>query len=93
MAYMEDAMEYDATEKVIRVAYPLHDDADVQPDNYRQIKKVQESIESRVVKDGLTEKYNTEMRKMIDVGSVRRLGREEIKNWRGGCTTCPISPS
>ena len=48
VAFMEDTMAYDKKEQVIRVAYPLLDCADFQPDNRRQVTRIQENIERRV---------------------------------------------
>ena len=38
--YMEEHMHYDDEAKVIRVAYPLREAADQQPDNYKQVRKI-----------------------------------------------------
>merc|ERR1711867_50385 len=87
--FMEDTMAYNEKDQVIEVSYPLYDEADSQPDNLKQVRVVQENIEKRVRKDGLTDKYNKEMQKMIDAGSVRRLTQEERRVWTGGVHYMP----
>ena len=76
-------MVYDAEAKVIRVSYPFRDCADVQPDNFRQVRKIQGNIEARVYAEGLDEAYNIEMRRMIEAGAVRKLEKEELRGHRG----------
>ena len=77
MDYMEKNMVYDKEEKVIKVSYPLRPEAEVQPNNYRQIRKIQENIEKRIVKEGLQVEYNTEMTRMLEAGAIRELGKGE----------------
>ena len=47
VTFMETTMKYNEQDQVIEVAYPLHDMADSQPDNLKQIRKIQENIERR----------------------------------------------
>ena len=89
---MEKCMRYDEEEQVIHVAYPLHKDADSQPNNYHQIVAIQQNIEKRALKDGLGEQYNTEMQKMLDAGSVVKLDKDEASSWTGGVHYMPHFP-
>ena len=45
---------------------------------------IQATIEARYTKQGLLEKYNAEMTKMIDAGVVTRLIDQEMRDWKGG---------
>merc|ERR1712101_64329 len=85
-------MKYDEKEKVIRVAYPLEDGADSQPNNYHQVVAIQQNIEKRALKDGLGEQYNIEMQKMLDAGSVVKLDKDEASSWTGGVHYMPHFP-
>ena len=80
---MEEGMRYDPGEQVIHVVYPFRECADAQPDNFRQIRKIQANIESRVIAQGLQDDYNKEMQRMVDVGAVRPLSREERLEHKG----------
>merc|ERR1711867_197864 len=74
---MEDGMAYNEEENVINVVYPFRDCADSQPNNYKQVRKIQESIEGRLLKDGQHESFVAEMQKMVAAGTVARLDKEE----------------
>merc|ERR1711867_285771 len=78
---MQGEMFHDEEAQVIKVSYPFKPEADHQPNNFRQIRTIQENIERRVEKDGLREAYNEEIRKMVEVGSVRKLSKSEMEEW------------
>ena len=80
--WMQDRMYHDSDKNVIRVSYPLRPEAERQPNNFRQVRAIQEKIEARVAKDGLTAQYAKEIEKMIAEGSVRELTKEEMGAWR-----------
>ena len=86
---MEKGMSYDEKEAVIRVCYPFRPEAERSGNNYHQVKKIQESIERRVAKAGLTELYNSEMTKMIEKGVVKKLVKHEILEYEGGVNYMP----
>ena len=81
---MQRTMFHDEVNNQIRVSYPFKPEADDQESNYKQIKAIQENLERRVDKDGLRDAYNTEIQKMVEAGSVRKLTTEEMAAWRGG---------
>ena len=85
-------MSHDWMKKEIRVVYPFTRAADRQPNNIRQVVKVQRNIEARVKKDGLTDEYNAEMTRMVDSGAVRKLGAEEMAEYKGGIHYMPHFP-
>ena len=87
--YMEQTMRYDDEKKVIHVSYPLKKAAEKSGNNYHQVKKIQESIERRVVKNGLLGAYNEEMERMVNDHVVRKLSREEISGYGGGVHYMP----
>ena len=43
-------------------------------------------------KDGLREAYNSEIQKMVDAKSVRKLSKEEMVAWKGGVHYMPHFP-
>ena len=64
---MQAGMSHDSELNVIKVTYPFMEAAKSEPNNFHQIRKVQENIERRVAKLGDMEQYNQEMACMIEV--------------------------
>ena len=86
---MEASMEYDEANHQIIVSYPFTPEAVVQPDNYKQVKAVQQSIERRVCAQGLQQEYNEEIKRMIEAGCVTRMSEEERKTTKFGIHYMP----
>ena len=68
----------------IRLSYPLHEIAHAQQSNHIQALAVQKSHEKRVLKENILDDYNNEMQKALDAGSVVKLTKEEMNEWKGG---------
>ena len=80
---VESSMRLDKEEKKIYVEYPFKPTAYMQKDNSSQAKAMQGNIERRLIRDGLVEDYNAEMKKALEAGSVVKLSEEEIESWTG----------
>ena len=89
VSWMQSNMHHDPEARVIRVRYPLRPEAAEQPNNFHQVRRIQEKVEARIRKEGLKERYDEEMRKMVATGSVRRLEKKEMEEWGGGIHYLP----
>ena len=84
-------MSYDAERKEIRVSYPFTAEAVVQPDNYKQVRAIQENIERRIYAKGLDKEYSAEMQRMLDAGSITKMSDSERKVTENGIHYMPQS--
>ena len=80
---VEAAMSLDPIEQRIHVRYPLKPAAYQQQDNFGQAIVVQSNIEKRLIRDGLVQDYDAEMKKAIEAKSVVKLTEEEMTSWTG----------
>ena len=89
---MQDSMFLERERGKIRVSYPLREEAQDQPNNYKQVKAVKTNIEKRVKSQGLKTEYDEEIRWMLEAGAARPLSVEEMKRWQGGVHYLPHFP-
>ena len=89
---MQEGMVHDPVKKVIMVKYPFIEAASEQPNNFRQIEKIQTSIEKRIDKDGIREEYKDEMRRMVASTAVRPLTEAVMREHKGGVHYLPHFP-
>ena len=86
---MQSSVKYDESNQQIIVAYPFTPKAYVQPDNFKQVQSIQQTIEKRVYSQGLDEEYNAEMSCMIEAGCVSKMTEEERKDQSYGVHYMP----
>ena len=86
---MQSSVKYDESNQQIIVAYPFTPEAYVQPDNFKQVQSIQQTIEKRVYSQGLDEEYNAEMSCMIEAGCVSKMTEEERKDQSYGVHYMP----
>ena len=80
---MEDLIHYNKEAKKVSVGYPWTEDILKLTDNLKQAKDFQTSVEKRLIRDGTLEVYNSELKKFVERGALRKLTREEIANYKG----------
>ena len=92
VTFMQERMQHDQIENCIRVEYPLVTAAERQPNNFAQVRTIQQNIEKRTDKEGLREAYNTEMQRMLDAKAVKELSDQEMRQHTGGVHYMPHFP-
>ena len=75
---MENNMSVDQVQKRMVVKYPVMKDPSVLSDNYGQA-----SLEKRLVRDGMMDKYNTSMEEFLTRPCMREIPKGELKAWKG----------
>ena len=76
-------MTRDPKDNSITVSYPWKECVDRLKDNSKQAFMIQTNIEKRMVKAGILERYNDEIQKAINAGTLRKLSMDEMKEWVG----------
>ena len=80
---MEDCVTYDEVEEVFRVKYPFTEDPSILTNNFKQVVKIGEREERKLAKEGLTEAFNQEFKKMIEYGALVELSDDIKRSWSG----------
>ena len=62
---MEDCLTYDQVERIFRVKYPFTEDPSILTNNFKQVVKIWEREERALSKEGLTEAFNQDIKKMM----------------------------
>ena len=62
--------------------YPYIKDVALLQDNSCQARKIEESVEKRLVKQGLRAEYDKEVQGYLDRGTFRELTKAEMEKWR-----------
>ena len=76
---MEDSLERDLVTGQLTISYPFLPCTERMRDNSRQAIAIQTKVEARLERDNLLEKYNEEMKKMIERGAVVPLVKEDLE--------------
>ena len=80
---MENNVEYEEASQVFKVKYAFTEDPSILANNICQVIKIAEREEKKLQKEGLTEAFNKEFNKMIDLGALEELNKEEMLSWKG----------
>ena len=84
----EDRMAIDEERNCVNVSYVWKKDVYQLKDNFSQIIPIQTNIEKRLLKSGHMEKYNSEIQKAIDAGTIVKLSDEDINKYKGPVSYC-----
>ena len=79
---LESKVHYDKDSESFTVTYPFTEDPKILPDNERQVIKIAEREENRLIKAGLLEEFNNEFDKMIRHWALVELVMEERNMWK-----------
>jgi hypothetical protein len=79
---MENNMWVNKEKKRMVVKYPIIKDPSVLTDNYGQAVKMTTSLEKRLVRDGMLDKYNTCMEEFLTRPCMREIPKGELKAWK-----------
>ena len=63
---LESRVHYDEVAQCFHVSYPLTDDPYILENNYRQVVKIAERLERKLIKQGRLEAFNTEFDVMCE---------------------------
>ena len=83
LAALEKNTYYDKELQRVVTNYPFRRDPSVLTDNYAQAVQLARGLEKRLIKSGMLEAYNAQLREMLERECLRLLTEEELKNWDG----------
>ena len=80
---IKENMILDTEKKEITFTYPLLQDPYVLGDNRQQATSMAHGLEKRLKSKGELERYNEQMRDMIQRDAIRKISQEELEAWDG----------
>ena len=80
---VEDLIKYDSENCKVSVGYPWTENVVKLTDNLKQATDFQSSVERRLLRDGVLDSYNSELRKFIERGAITKITQEELDTYKG----------
>ena len=80
---MEDKVHYDEVNQEFRVEYAFIESPSILANNLRQVVKIAEREEKKLHRECLTDAFNKEFQKMLDIGALVELTAEDRQSWKG----------
>ena len=86
----KEAFEYELMEKnvefkdgIFHVRYPFLVDPKELSDNYNQVRRIAESEERKLEKEGRVQEFNQLFQKLLDLKALEEISESEVQAWTG----------
>ena len=92
LEYIERGIRHDKVNKLFNVKYPfLEDPREALTDNRRQAIAYGTSLEKKLEKHQLADKFDEEFQNFVKTKSLRKIPEEEMQHGMGLCIMCHCS--
>ena len=75
---IESKIRYDELMHHFRVSYPFTQDRSILPNNRKQVIKIAEREEKRLLQNGYLDSFNQGFQKMLKLGAIEEITEQEL---------------